>query len=135
VKPVRATVGFVAVMAIVGCSQPDTPSNAAIEFLSALRAGENEAAAELVCAAAVAGRSPSELAADSWGPFQGIAETPGGPIGVNSEYTAEEELDLTVSDAWVDYEFRSSAGTASWRLHMVNEEGDWKVCDAELLSD
>lgn len=131
-KLIRSALISLLLVSLAACAQPDSPSNAAIRFLSALRAGDTDEAASLVCDDVRGERTPQQLAEVSWGPFSGILQTQDGAVGVDAEFTAQQELDLDTSASWVEYEFRTSEGVeATWRIQTIREDNDWRVCDAE----
>lgn len=117
---------------------PSTPGNAAIQLTGAIRAGDADAA-DLVCVRISGAPGFSVDDGATWGPLAGFYAARRENIlkgrsafGGDSEYTAAEEVDLEVDEAWTEIEFRGDDEVVVWRLNMVREDGEWKACSAEL---
>jgi hypothetical protein len=112
---------------------PDTPGNAAIRFAAALRTRDIDATLSLVCVSALKVAVDFDDP-DSFGALAEFYERRQGRsvLGAESEYSAAEEVELTVDEAWTELELVTEDSTETWRLHMVREDGKWKACDAEL---
>lgn len=112
---------------------PDTPSNAAIQLLSAMQAEDLETTQALVCDSAGSG-SLSFDDPSSFGRLLGlfVAQQDVSVLGGASEYTLGEQVDLDVDRAWTELELKGEGSAEVWRLHMVREDGRWKACEAEI---
>lgn len=135
-----ASIGLVVVLAsCVVESFPDTPGNTAIKSLAALRSGVAGEMRALVCDDVVEAAQFDPSDASGFGLLSEFREAMDRnaaqgrtAFGGNAEYTISEELNLRADAAWTEIDFRGEDKTEVWRLHLVREDGKWKVCDAEL---
>ena len=140
--PHRLAAAVLVTMCLCSCvfySTPDTPGNSAIHLTSAIRA-DDEQAGELTCTE-ITGVDGFVLAdGATWGSLSGFyaatkrawAEEMGAFSG-DSEYSVEQEPNLSVDSAWTEIDFRGEEGTETWRLHMVRED-HWRACGAERVN-
>lgn len=126
----------VCLVVVAGCAvwdAPDVPSNAAIQLMGAFHQQDQDEAASLICdstpTSAIDFENPESL-----GALQALYEAQIGASarGGNTQFTAQEELELTVPAAWSEIELVDEGSTEIWRLQLMLENDSWKVCTAEL---
>jgi hypothetical protein len=119
-------------------TSPDTPANAAIQFISAIQVGDMSTVESLVCSSAT-DRELDFGDPSTFGDLQAYVEADfrsqieeSNAYGGASEYELVEDLDIPADEAWTEIDFVGDTMNETWRLHMVREDGKWKACDAEL---
>jgi len=131
-RAVRLLVTGVAVLLgapiVVACSgSPATAGNAALEFQISVQTSDYQRAYLLLCQAERDRTTADEFATSrpiEMQPFLALTST----VGAAAQYPPMATTNDDVGDAWVEYEGQRWGQTETWRVGLVREDGDWRVC-------
>ena len=124
-------------------SGPDIPSNAAVWFVEGALAGDSSQVRSRTCAELIeeadldlANPATFGRVTEFMNVLIGDSERRVGWFGGEAEYSDNEQLRLESDEAWTEMGLWSGGEPiGTWRLHMVRQDGSWKVCDAEPRPD
>lgn len=118
-------------------TSPETPANAAIHIVGAIQTGDEQTLSQNIC-----GKWTQEIDLSdptSLSPLEPMIEGLAlkSAYGGASEYSGSDSLDIAANHAWTEIDLltEDSLDREVWRLHMVREDGLWKVCDLEFRPD
>jgi hypothetical protein len=115
-------------------TSPETPANAAIHIVGAIQTGDEKTLSQNICSEWTQEIDLSDPA--SLGPLEPMIETLAvkSAHGGASEYPGSDSLDIAADHAWTEIDLLTEdpLDREVWRLHMVRENGLWKVCDLEF---